>query len=331
MARIESSVEGTIQLIDADASGLGVVIKANGVTIQFLPGPTKSGRTKSIKTPTNTLTPEQFRDKTKFRGRAEEGFLGATVIAEGEYDTDLGLLDADFLQVEPSETVLLGALTENLPGTPRSLKINRAPVVMLNDSRLSSNPENPAVPIFLNQYALPMKIESAAIVPPGPAPNPPPGPTSAEGYYADGVFHAFLFEYGGTGELAVDPRTTPQISMIRAQYRDRDAQFEIDARGFLTTAHAPPGSPPQSVEVFRVDIDPTTRARIETPLDRATIDAREPGFERWRLVVRRNKPANLSGIPVAILVKNHSGIVPASGTQPAHPATAEMEPDVREE
>jgi hypothetical protein len=331
MARIESSVEGTIQSVEADASGAGVIIQAIGVTIRFLPGSTSSGRTKTIKTPTNTLTPAQLRDKTKFRGRVEEGFVGGTVIAEGFYDTDLGLLDADFLQVEPGETVLLGALTENLPGPPRSLKINKAPVVMLNDPRLSSNPENPAVPVFLNQYALPMKIDSAAIVTPTPDPNPTLVPTSAEGYFAGGVFHAFLFEYGGTGILAADPRTTPQISMIRAQYRDRGAQFEVDARGFLTTAHAPPGSPPQSVEVYRVDIDPTTGKRVETPLDRATIDAREPGFERWRLVVRRNKSGPFQGIPTAIVVKNHSGIVPASGTQPAHPATAELEPDVREE
>lgn len=329
MAKIEASLEGPIQSIAADAAGAGVVVRAMNVTIHFAPGTTTSGRTKSIKTPVTTLTPAQFRDTTKFPRRSEDGFVGGTIIADGDFDTDTNTLEADFINVEPAETVLLGALTANSPGNPRNLRINDCPIEMLTDPRMSANPDDPANPIFMNQYGFPMKIESATVSPTGPTPNPPPAPSSVEGYFSGGVFHAFLFEYGGTGQLLTDPSVVPQISMERASYRDRGNEFEVEARGFVTTSHVPASSPLQDVRVFRVDRNPATGQLVENQIPQSDldIDRIETGFERWRFRARRLKSGGfLSGAPLLIRVKNLSGIVPGAGL----PSSAEIEPDVRE-
>ena len=331
MALIEASIEGPIQSVTSDA-GAGVVVQAMAITVHFAPGTTSSGRTKTIKTPVTTLTPAQFIDGKKFPGRAENGFVGGTIIAEGAFDTDTNTLEADFITVEPAETVILGALTANQPGPPRVLKINGCPIEMLTDDRMPSNPADPANPVFMNQYGFPMNINSATVSPNGPTPTPPPAPSSAEGYFANGVFHAFLFEYGGTGQLSVDPAVTPQVSLERASYRDRGNEFEVEARGFVTTSHVPAGSAEQSIRLFRVDRNPTTGLLVENQIPASNsndldIDRIEPGFERWRFRTRRTKPSGfLSGVPLLIRVKNLSGIDPATGV----PAKADVEPDVRE-
>lgn len=318
MARVESSIEGPILSVAADPSGVGVDVVAMGVTIRFLPGTTASNRTRTIKTPTKTLSISEFRSTTPFPGRTEDGFIGGTVIAEGAFDTDTNVLLADFMTVEPAESVLLGALTQNSAGTPRQLRINGVPIVMLTDSRMPANPDDSANPIYMNQYGFPFKIETALLSPTGPTPVPPPAPTSAEGYFANNVFHAFLFEYGGTGTLLNDPVAVPQISMERASYRDEVTRVRFEARGFVTSAHD--GDAIQDVELFRVDLNPATGSMQETPIDSASVERVEPGVQRWRVEFRGNKPGGfLSGVPLKVLVKNHSG-----------PVSTDMEPDVRE-
>lgn len=324
MAKVDSEVEGPIQSIVLDGVGTGVTIKAMEVTIRFTPGTTTSGRKKTIKTPVKELTPAQLSDSQLFPGRTEPGFVGGTIIAEGVYDTDTNTLDANFITVEPAETVLLGALTENSPGTPRLLRINGCPIVMLTDDRMPANPDDPTAPIFMNQYGFPIKIESADLS----ATVAAPAPTSAEGYFAGGNFHAFLFEYGGTGTLLVDPANTPQVSLERASYRDRGNEFEVEARGFVTTSHQLAGSP-QNIRVYRVDINPSTGQEVKNSINPTDldIDRVEDGFERWRFRSRRPKPGGfLSGVPLLIRVENLSGNDPATG----QPAFDETEPDVRE-
>lgn len=306
MALIEASVEGPIQSVAADPTGIGADVMATGIRIRFIPGTTASGRMKTIKTPAKTLTPAELRNPAPFPGRTEPGFVGGTIIADGVFDTDNNLMLADFLTVEPAETVLLGALTQNAAGTPRLLKINGVPIVMLTDTRMPANLENPMSPIFKNQYGFPMKIETAVLSPSGPTPNPAPPPSSAEGYFAAGTFFAFLFEYGDTGTLLKDPVTTPQISIERAAYRDEGARIRFEARGFVTSAHA--GGAIQNVELFRVDLNPATGQQVETPIDSARVEVVEPGFQRWRVEFRDNKPGGfLAGVPLKVVVKNHSG------------------------
>lgn len=313
----EASVEGIIQAITAD--GDGAKIQVMGMEIVWQPDPTGAVR-RTIKTPTKTLTIAEFTDPHPLPGRMENGFVGGTIIAEGAYDTDAKVLTANTIEVEPSENVLIGALTENAAGVPRKLRINGVPIVMLTDHRIPSNPEDPGQPLYLNQFGFPMKIESAELSPIGPTPNPPPPPTSAEGYFAHGEFHAFKFEYGKSGELVLDPALVPQIAIERAQYRERGSQYELETRGAVTTAHS---TAPPDVEVFRVD--ETALGPRETPIDRADIDIVEAGYARWRLSGRFNKPPGLPNAPAVIRVKNNAV---SAGTSPAR---ADLEPDVREE
>ncbi len=334
IAQVEASYEGTISKIELDTSGTAVDVKAdNGLTdftIRFTPGMTqpaagKTARRKTIHSPTVELSPQQLSQTSPLPGRSQDGFVGGTIIVEGEYDVAHKILFADFMKVEPAENVILGALTRNDPGTPPKLAINGIPVVMLTDDRMAANSKDPANPIYRNQYGFPMKIESAVVSPSGPTPTPPP-PSSAEGYLAGGQFYAFLFEYGDTGELLVDPAVTPQISIERASYRDDGTEIRVDARGFVTTAHSGVNDP--DVELFRVDLDPATNQEVESPVDVADIVAVEPGYARWRLQFRGNKPGGTqSGAPLKIIVKNHSGIDPATML----PTFDDLEPDVRED
>jgi hypothetical protein len=348
MALVEASVEGRIDTNSIGPFALaGAQFKAIGITILFSPGLTvdpypepppataKIPRRKTIVTPQGEITVTKFLDLNPLPGRTAKGFEGGIVIADGFYDTVAKVFLADFLTVEPGETVVLGALTKNDPGVPggqRVIEVNGMLVEMLTDARLPSNPDNPVAPIYENQYGFPMKIETAPLSPLGPNPTTAPAPSSVEGYFSEtneGKFYAFLFQSGDTGVLATDPAITPQIVIERVEYRDRGAQIEYDARGAVTTAHQNPPSPlGQDVQLFRVDIDPLTNLEVETSIGRATIDTREPGFERWRFRDRPAKPSGFrAGVPIKFRAKNLSGLVPGTG----NPAEDVKEPDrVRE-
>jgi hypothetical protein len=334
LAQVEASFEGPISNIELDGNGTSVNIMADSeVTdfkIQFTPGMTEPdlgqvARRKTIHSPTVELTPQQLSLATPLPGRSQPGFIGGTIIAEGKYDVSQKLFLADFIHVEPSENVILGALTRNDAGTPRQLAINGIPIEMLTDPRIPANEDDPANPIYLNQYGFAIKIASALLTPTGPTPMPPP-PSSAEGYLADGKFYAFVFEYGDTGTLEIDPAITPQISMERASYRDDGTEIRVEARGFVTTSHTTTSEP--DVELFRVDFDPSSNQEVESPIDVADVENVETGFARWRIQFRGNKPGGIqSGAPLRIVVKNHSGIDPAT----SRPAFDETEPDIRED
>ncbi len=219
------------------------------------------------------------------------------------------MLLASSINVEPGETVLLGALTTNNPGPPRELAINGTPIVMLRDKRLPANRRKPnGGPIFYNQYSFPMKIETAVLA----SAQTPPLSSSAEGYYGnvDGddtkkVFYAYLFEYGGTGQLLVDPKTTPQISIERApQFRDRGTSMEVEARGTLTTHHVIGPAPVQQLKFTATDENGIS---FDLPggLD-IRFDQREQGFIRWRLRDQYAKVGDLGREPIKLRVENIS-------------------------
>ncbi len=330
MADVESSIEGPIEKIESDGSG-GVFITALGVRIHFIPSALGPNHSPRITSPTRSLIPlsvAELLDTTVLPGRSQPGFAGGTVIAEGAYSTTLNELLATSVNVEPGETVLIGALTKNNPGPPLELAINGTPIVMLQDRRLPANRLQPmGNPVFHNQYALPMKIESAIVA----NSQVDPLPSVVEGYYGTDpadpskrVFYAFAFEYGDTGILLRDPVTTPQVSIERPpQFRDRGAAIEVEARGTLTTHHIL-GAPPVQLLRFLATDEQGVAFPLPGNLD-LRFDEVEPGFTRWRLRDQYAKVGNLNRIPFKLQVENVSATL-ITGT----PVTDEYEAEFRE-
>lgn len=149
--------------------------------VHFVPSSLGSNHSPKITSPTRSLIPltvAELLDTNVFPGRTQPGFVGGTVIAEGKFDTVKNELKADSVNVEPSETVLLGALTQNNAGPPLDLSINGPPIVMLRDKRLPANRKLArGDPVFYNQYSFPMKIETAVLA----TAQATPLPSSAEG------------------------------------------------------------------------------------------------------------------------------------------------------
>ncbi len=258
MALVEAKVEGPINDIVSDGAG-GAVITALGagaatrVTILYSPGPVivvpaavppAPLRQKSIRSPSQRLTVDELISLTPLPGRSpQEGFKGGTIIAEGFYSTDtlngVNVFLANHVFVEPAETVLIGAVTGN-NGT--TIQVNTVDVVPLTDARISTNPANRLVPIYLNDSGFEITLASITLTPTTPnlpAPATPPAPTAVEGYYAGGQMFAHLIEFGGPGLLAplaepALPIDFPRISIERAQVRDLGTSFDIEVRGHIT-------------------------------------------------------------------------------------------------
>ena len=309
MAIIEASIEGPMG--KPSLTGTVVTVPAMGMTIRFTPGKTPTNRVKAICTPTRSFEPltlAEFASAASLPGRTQSGFDGATIIAEGTYDTVAKVLDADFIDVEPSETVLIGALTRVSPTAASPLAINGVDVFMLTDARLPANRKNKnGAPVFYNQYSFPMKISSAI---PSDVVGATDVPSSVEGYYGDHptdpgkkAFHAFLFEYGDTGTLADDPVVTPQISIERSpQFRDEGALWNVRARGTLSALH-PNASPLNQQLMLFVVNDQGAALPVPGGLD-VELDDLNDGFVRWRLRTELAKTGVLVDPPRALLIRN---------------------------
>ena len=119
MALVEASIEGKIEKNSVGPFGVGgVQLKAMGIPIRFSPGMTsdpypdpppaapKAPRKKTISTPQGEVSVASFLDQTPLPGRSAQGFEEGTVIAEGFFEVQTGLFLADFLTVEPAESVV---------------------------------------------------------------------------------------------------------------------------------------------------------------------------------------------------------------------------------
>ena len=309
MAIIEASIEGPMG--KPSLNGTVVNVPAMGITVRFTPGKTATNRVKAISTPTRSFEPltlAEFTSTVSLPGRTLGGFEGATIIAEGTFDTVAKVLDADFIDVEPSETVLIGALTRVSPAAASPLAINGVDVFMLRDSRLPANRKNKnGAPVFYNQYSFPMDINSAVTSDTAGATD---APSSVEGFYGDHptdagkkAFHAFLFEYGDTGVLADRPDVTPQISIERApQFRDEGTLWNVRARGTLSALH-PNVSPLNQQLMLFVLNDQGAAMPIPGGLD-IDLDDLNDGFVRWRLRTELAKSGVLVDPPRALLIRN---------------------------
>lgn len=308
MAMVEAKIEGPIKKIESDG-GNGLTIAALGVAIHYSPGPViviptpavnVPRRQKSIRSPSQRLTVADLLKADAFVAVSYgadpiKGFTGGTIIAEGFFNTDVipPRFDANHLQIEIAETVLIGTLTSNTGG---KINVNGVEIVISTDPRMSSNPDNPTIPVYLNDSGFSIQQNSIAPTPAGPNPPPPaaaPPPSASEGYFGnDGRFYAHLFEYGGPGLLLTADPSKPQISIERAEVRDEGTEFDIEVRGHVTTPHQPNGGPRQTIELFIMDMQPNTFGtkdsdwvlRSPAPLIGNTrVDFRSPGAAPFTL------------------------------------------------
>jgi hypothetical protein len=188
-------MEGKIVSVISDGNG-GAVMKVMGVDVAI-------PATASIASPTASLTMAQLLDSQSFPGRAEPGFLGGTAIITGTTGPDGNVADDVF--VEPAENVILGRTTG-------SMQINGMGVQLLADLRV------PALPV-VNAFGF--EIDPATI--------PVGTSTSAEGYFADSSFHAFLIESEGGSPVNAGVQ---EVAIQRAQCRQRtNGTIELEVRG----------------------------------------------------------------------------------------------------
>ncbi len=206
VAPIPFEAEGRVSQVYALPDGSGVELTVFGRTF-FVP------QGANIHTPTANITLQQLADPTYFPGRDQPGFIGGTAILIGEVVIDANGVATPVIadvEIEPSETVLLGALTKNEGGMRALLGV---PMKESTEPRLPSEG-------YFNEFGfavLPDTIPVGAFA-------------AVEGYYApDGYFYHFLVEAGG-GDL-VDA-ATHQTSITRARC-DPGGRLEVLGASYL--------------------------------------------------------------------------------------------------
>jgi hypothetical protein len=273
MALIAAEVEGPVTSVLAVGSGAEIVVL--GVTVVVDPNLAAAGR---VRTPTAKLTIAQLADATPLPGRTEPGFRGGTIIARGNFNTDTGKLEAKLqpapanqgnapfelfpsIEIEPSENVLIGPVTKNEAG---KLTVNGVAVTPIpaSEARLPGRP-------VANEFGFAIRPETI----------PEQTLASAEGYFSAtiGEFFAHTLTIDGPAQLMI---ATPQVSVTRAQGRNRGAEYDLEVRGGFTQAHVPAGASTQDIRVFRED--PINGAPLRRLLGRPRVDVLPGPFGRYR-------------------------------------------------
>lgn len=281
---LPAEIEGSVSAITSNLDG-SATMTVMGMTVNVPVGT-------FVSTPSASLTLAQLADPAPLPNRTEAGFTGGTAIVTGTVAPS-GVITADDVFVEPAENVILGVITANNAG---ALSINTVPIVMLNDARI------PALPV--------RDVNGVVII---PASIPVGTRASAAGYFANGVFNAFLVEAGAGTPV----NQTPQVTITLAIARERNANRgdDVEVRGSVTTFHVATGVTTQTVRIFRVD--GTTQTLLGTAT--ATLDPLTPGVAEWRFRVTTpvtNNPV-LSLAPTTVRVVNISaGANNTSATSP---------------
>lgn len=298
MANFPAEIEGIIETIDpVPADPNAVVLKVNGVFVDFKVSPTSS-----LRTPQGPISIEQLTRAASLPGRDPiKGFIGATAIVEGEVDSVTNRIAASKIEVEPGETLILGIVSQIIPGPPASVAVNGVPIDFLTDDRLKASAPR-------NEFGFDIKLESVLR----------DMPASVSGYYAAGKFQAYLFEVDGPATLTT---TAPQVSILRAQSRARGAENDVDVRGAITTENIAVGTQ-QRVDIFRVDI--VNGQPEETRLGGTQARVIAGGFTKWRFDERITAgPGILAEPPKLVRAYNVSLTTP--------PVSADFEVEVRED
>ncbi len=264
IAQVPAALEGKITAITRDAISGAASMTVIGVPIYV-------SATTPIKTPTATLSTTQLVSATALPGipaTNDSAFVNGTAIVNGTWNAAANRLDATDVFVEPAENILLGLVTANNAG---ELQINGVRVVPIPTTEL-------------RMPSLPMRNEAG--IPVIPSSVPVGAQAAAEGYYAGGVFNAFIIDVSA-GTAAVK---TSQVSILRAQGRERTPNAtrgdELDIRGGSSTFNSL-GNPVlanQTIDIFRIDLinGVTTATRIGSTTTVA--DPLNPGMATWRFI-----------------------------------------------
>ncbi|WP_119681251.1 hypothetical protein [Indioceanicola profundi] len=233
----EVELEGPVEHLACAEEQAGACIRA---TMKVVGTTVIIERTTPITTPTadltgmlNLLTSDEDINGNKGFG----GFENGSAVIIGQHVN--GTVIADDVWVEVQENVLLGTLTQNRPGRGE-FRVEGTKVVLL-----PSVSEGPSIPAGLAYYderlpGLPLMNDYGFRIRPGTIPLG--SAVSAEGYYKDGTFYAFLMEVTG-GEIA--NAANPQVSILRAQCRVRAAnEIELEVRGGTYMANG------QTIRIF---------------------------------------------------------------------------------
>lgn len=282
---IPASIEGSISAVSSNVDG-SVSMTVMGMNVTVPVGTV-------VTTPSASLTFAQLVNVAPLPNRTQAGFIGGTAIINGNVAAN-GIITATDVFVEPSENVVLGIVTANNNG---AISINNVPIVLTNDARI------PAKPV--------QDVNGIAII---PASVPVGTGASAEGYFANGVFNAFLVE----AEQGTPVNAAPQVTITRALGRERTPNNrrgdELEIRGSCTTLHAPTATT-QSISVYRID------GTVQTLLGTGTaiVDPLIPGVATFtfRTTTALTNNAILGVCPTTVKVVNTSaGANNASTTSP---------------
>lgn len=228
-------LEGPISEATVNPDGSGT-ITVMGIMVDV---PT----TTPINTPTREISMAQLQDPALLAGRTEAGFIGGTAIIIG--DTPDGGITNNALDVfvEPAENVILGVITDAncpIPGPGanpdqarfRLCNNNSMEALGANLFRLTNGNTDRRMPADhpFNELGFRINLglthEAGLLV--GAA-------VALEGYFASDRLNWFAFEYGGIGVLRRPDR--PEITILRAQCRERDDGIELDVMGAVHMAN----------------------------------------------------------------------------------------------
>lgn len=254
-ATIPGYTEGPISSITLQPDG-SVIMTVIGVTVNVPVGT-------PVRSPSRSLTLRQLALRTRLPGRAQPGFIGGTALVNGVVDLATSSFTATDMVVEPAENVLIGVVTQALP-----LRILNSEIVPSTDARIPFS--------MVNQFGFGI---TAPTIPVGPQ-------ASAEGYYSDDKFQAFLLELTGDFPLI---NTNSQVNILRAQSRERSPNAqrgdEVNMRGFY---HARDGGLP-TIQIFRLDGRTATLLGNAIPIP----DADFPKFGVWDFRITTPPSADL--------------------------------------
>ncbi len=281
-----SMVEGTVTSIEYVQAGDYVEMIVMGTKVRVSSALAKAdpttGETK-ISSPTNAkLTLQSLSSNSPLPGRFDpvepnttiKGFRLGTTIVQGTWNTAGGYIDATDVFVEPAENIILGQVTAEFSGVEGSFtgSINGAQINLLPAANQTTKPGFDILPrVGTTGLRHEVGIELSKI--------PTGAQAAAEGYFAAGVFNAFVVD--ASNGTALSP--TDQLAVTRAQVRERTPNNtrgdEYDIRGgiHLVTGRA------RQVAVYRIDVlaGRLTYTRLGAAV--ATIpDAVNPKFGTWR-------------------------------------------------